>query len=128
MLNVNRSNIEKSSFKSHVEYLILKWKSPETLMSLWWVETSQQALEKVYDIISRESKYNRIIPLKEDVLYKLLFDAFFSNRSIEDQISIFLRQISSKVAWVKVEVWFIVWEIANNTYQRQTPNLFDDAA
>ncbi len=128
MLNINKSNIKKGNFQSHVEYLMLKWKSPETLTSLWWVETSQQALEVVYSLVNKENKYKNIIPLEENVLYKLLFDALSSNRSLENQISIFSRQISSKIAWAKVEVWFIVWEIANNTYQKQTPNLFDNAA
>jgi len=116
MKNINSSNIKNWDFKSHIDYLILKWNSNQALESLWQPETSLQAKEQLYYIINKNIKYNNVIPLDENILYKILFEAISENRSIENQINIFLRQISPKIALAKVHAWFIVWEIANNAY------------
>jgi len=129
MKNINKLNIENWKFKSLVEYLILKWKAWQTLESLWQPETANQAKEKLVDIINKENKYKNLIPLEDNVLFKILFEAFSTDKSIENQLSIFLRQISSKIAWTRVKTGFVVWEIANNTYKKQTSsNVFDKAA
>ena len=130
MKNINKLNIENWNYKSLVEYLILKWEASQTLESLWQPETANQAKENIKDIINKENKYKNFIPIEGDVLFKILFEALSTDRSIENQLSIFLRQMSSKIAWTRVKTWFIVWEIANNTYIKQTPfsNVFDKAA
>jgi len=58
-----------------------------------------------------------------------LFEAFSVNRSVENQLSIFLRQISPKIARARVEASFIVLKIANKTYKNETStSVFDNAA
>lgn len=130
MKNINKLNIENWDFKSHIEYFIAKWDSSETLQSLWQPETALQAKENLKEIIMVEKKYRDVIPLDDEILYKILFQAFSENRSIENQLNIFLRQISPKIASTRVETWFIVWQIANNAYKpvsKKDSTLFDTA-
>lgn len=117
MTNINKLNIENWDFKPHIEYFILNQNSPNTLGSLWYPETALQAEKKLKEIIMLEKKYRDVIPLDADILYKILFQAFSKNRSIENQLDIFLRKISSNIALTELETWFIVWQIGNRAYK-----------
>lgn len=117
MKNINKLNPKDlPDFKPHIEYFILNQNSPNTLESLWYPETALQAEGNLKEIILSNPKYRNVIPLDDETLYKILFQAFSKNRSIENQLDIFLKQISPIIASTRVKTWFIVWKRGNRAY------------
>lgn len=120
MKNLKLSNIPNENYKSHIEFFLMRWDSLKTLESLWNPETSWEALDFFKkNILKKEEKYSNIIPIDNDnVLFKIIFEAFNNNFSINYQLSLFSKQISPKISSTRIETWNIVAEVANNSYKK----------
>jgi len=116
MKNISTNNYKNNLGQSYVEDEINKKEKKETLHSLWNPENSKMAYEFVKKLISSNLKYSKIIPSNE-VIYKIIDEAFLNNRRIEDQLNIFSQQLAPKIAKIRVDVGFIIWSYANNAYK-----------
>ena len=126
MKNINISNLDLiNNPQSFVEYEIMNWENKEVLSSLDNPETSEDALKIVSQIIDKKTKFSNNIPLEDNVIYRIIAEAFLNNRKIEDQLNIFYQQISPKVAQARVEAWFVVWAYANRAYKPENNINFD---
>jgi len=117
MKNIIRKNVnEIDNPISYVEYEIMKWENEKVLRSLNNPETLQDAINHLKIVL--EKKYKNIIPVdNEQVLSKIIAQAFQNNRKIEDELSIFAQQISPQIAQTKVETWFVVAQFALDAYK-----------
>jgi len=118
MKNITLSTVEQiKNPQSYVEYEIMDWRKDIVLKSLWNPETSEEALVFLKDKLKNINRYASYIPLNNNILYKIILNAFVNEKKIDSQLSIFYNQISSKVAKTRVELWFIIWNYANKAYK-----------
>lgn len=126
MKNIKSSNIENIDFsdikdiRARVEYYIMAWKLNKTIASLWDVENSQQSLEKITEFINKSPKYSKFFPEDQWILYKILLKAFVNNRAIWDEIEMFYKQQSSKIARYRISTWLALQEVAHDDYIPET--------
>ena len=118
MKNINVSSLDKKENpQSFVEFQIMDWRNDHVLKSLNNPETSEEAANYVKNILQKKTKYVNNIPLDDEIIYKIIAEAFLNNRKIEEQLSIFQQQITSKIAWARVETGSVVALYAYNTYK-----------
>ncbi len=121
MKNLNINKIWKSSYISEVEFYLLEWKNWKTLNSLDQAESVAEAIQEVKDIIEN-SKYKNIIPENDVIIAKIIYLAFKNNRTIQEQLDVFSKQIAPTIAMFRVEAWSIVADYANAAYRPNSSN------
>ena len=117
MKNINVSSLTNENPQSYVEFQIMNWTNEYVLKSLNNPETSEEAANYVKRLLKKKTKYVNNIPFDDEIIYKIIAEAFLNNKKIQDQLSIFYQQNSPKIAKTRVEVGSVVALYAYNAYK-----------
>jgi len=121
MKNININSLGEQTPAQYIEFFLMRQLPSKTLEKLGNPRTLNELLEKVKDILKEKEKFWHYIPLKEEILTKIIFEAISSNRTIEEQFSLFKKHHSGSIAAARVLAGNTIANFANNAYIPITP-------